>query len=101
MRIVDEPLLNYFRHKRACEYCGNDRAPGFDPHHVFCKGMGSGGRLDVCLNLLALCRNCHQAFHDGHTPRHKFIEIIAYREGLEPDQVVAAIWTLRRRERAA
>jgi hypothetical protein len=38
-----------------------------EPHHVFAKGMGGGGRLDIRWNLVALgssvlldCR-CHRA----------------------------------------
>jgi hypothetical protein len=103
--IVNEDLLSYFRKQHFCELCGRRIAYGepAHPHHVECRGMGGGTRLDVALNLLSACWQCHDKAHNGDAAklRQEGIEIIAYREGLEVDQVQQAIWTLTRRDKYA
>lgn len=55
-RIVDEEILEYFRHGQ-CMICSKH---GVDPCHI--RSRGSGGP-DADFNLLKLCRNCHQQQH--------------------------------------
>lgn len=96
MRIVDEAILQVFR-GRPCELC-NMPAPS-DPHHVEPCGMDNGKRLDVALNLISLCRECHQNVQEGGQRSRALCEqTIAYREGLEgPADVREAIWRLIQR----
>jgi hypothetical protein len=98
--IIDEKLLDYFRDKRICELCGR-RIPWKEkahPHHVQARGHGGGSRLDVALNVLGACWQCHS---DAGTPEGKeqCLEVVAYREGLLVEQVQEAIWRLLRRDK--
>lgn len=83
-----------FRLKGRCERCSK-RGP-VEPHHVFTKGMGGATRLDVKINLLALCRVCHDGFHLGRISRDELLDIIAAREGVTRVDLIEAIWILRR-----
>ena len=47
MRVVNESLLAYLR-TLPCAFCG--AAPPSQVHHVHCRGIGGGSRLDVWLN---------------------------------------------------
>lgn len=97
MKITDEPLLDVFR-ARPCEWCG--APPRSDPHHVYRKGMGGGARLDVCLNLISACRECHQKQEDGRISRSEQWERVAAREGLvSGDDAKEAVWRLLRRDK--
>lgn len=98
MRIVNERLLDEFRSARCCEWC---RQPArCEAHHVFCRGMGSATRLDVRVNLLSLCRLCHQKFHDGNILRCDLLAIVAQREGRLQDEIEREIYALRRAPKA-
>lgn len=55
MKIVEE------RSKGICEYCNSNKAT--DPHHICEIGMGGGNRLDIPINILHVCRICHN--HDN------------------------------------
>lgn len=56
-RKVDEELLETVR-LLPCMGCKAD--PPNDPHHVTSKGAGGD---DVWTNLMPLCRECHQEWH--------------------------------------
>ena len=43
-----------------CKHCGNT---AHDIHHIIPKGRNKGG-TNHPLNLIPLCRTCHNAFHD-------------------------------------
>jgi hypothetical protein len=87
MTIIDEELLDQFRRKTRCEYCKQHSRSGCDPHHYKAKGMGGGKRLDHPWNMIALCRACHSAVHDGNIPRCSLLLIIATREGAAQDAI--------------
>lgn len=90
MRREDEHLLRYFRTKQ-CEKCGRTCGGAAQPHHVKPRGHGSGSRLDVAANLIALCWECHESLQEGG--RKAQIEcwtIIAAREGLSSWRVCEA-----------
>lgn len=79
MKIVCESLLDEYRRKKRCEWCGtpsNDRA---HPHHYKCRGLGGGHQLDLCINIVALCPTCHAKAHGGQIARHKIGLILAVR----------------------
>ena len=97
MRIVNEDLLAEFRRYQSCEWCGKRCWP--DPHHVFCRGMGGGSRLDIRINLLALCRECHSQVHGGEIRRIDLLMVVAGRENVQIDAIVEEIWRLRRERR--
>lgn len=92
MRIIDESLLDIFRHKTKCHWCGL-RTDGCDPAHAFSRGAG---RLDIAINLIALCRECHTANHAGHIMRCDLLAIIAVREGVLQPDIEAVVWWIRR-----
>lgn len=96
MPIKDEDCLQQFRDKFKCERCG--RRTTVEPHHVTSRGFGGGMRLDVLLNLAALCRDCHQLHHDGKLPKGEIVAVVARREGLTPEQWWEAIWAMRRED---
>jgi predicted HNH restriction endonuclease len=43
-----------------CAYC---KSRSTDIHHLIPKGMGGSKTKDYILNLVALCRNCHNIAH--------------------------------------
>lgn len=93
MIIKDEPLLDEFRAKR-CEYCGYHAAC---PHHLWARGIGGGGRLDIRVNLVALCTVCHTQHHAGNPPyKAVLLNIVAAREGVTVDEIHETVWALRR-----
>lgn len=77
MKIEDPDLLFQFRLKLRCEHCGK-RGP-VDPHHLFSRGFGGGTRLDIAINLIALCRKCHDEFHNGKIKLFDLLKIVAKR----------------------
>jgi len=98
MTIIDENLLQYFRRKDRCELCGMPNQLGVDPHHIKPRGMGGGSRLDVVLNLIALCRACHIRAEAGTPTQLALWHLVADREGLRNGTMVQdAIRTLLRR----
>lgn len=99
MKIVKPYLLAHFRAKAWCEWCGNPGA--VDPHHIFGRGLGGGTRLDIRINLIALCRICHNAYHSSHIMRTDLLAKVAAREGMLQDDIVSEIYRLRRSPRNA
>jgi hypothetical protein len=95
MKLVDEDLLREFRAKRKCEHCRRV-VSGCDPHHIFCRGMGGGGRIDHPYNLVGLCRECHCRVHAGQLERKHLLAIVAEREGITEPQAVQLLMDLRR-----
>lgn len=97
MKVVDEELLDKFRRPGPCEWCG-ERGPR-EPHHVFSKGMGGHQRFDLRINLISLCRECHQRFHDGGLRRDDFLHAVAQREGTTVREIEDEIYRLRREQK--
>lgn len=95
MIIADEKLLATYRGPGFCEHCRR-MTPRRQPHHIFCRGMGGAHRLDVAINLIALCPDCHARFHNGRILRATFLAIVAQREGRLQDEMEAELWRLRR-----
>lgn len=96
MKILDPDLLAEFRNAVRCEWCRRPNGDGLDPHHLYGRGMGGGNRLDIRLNLLSLCRVCHQEFHDGQIPRFSLLAIVAFRENMLQDRIEEIIHRIRR-----
>lgn len=96
MKVIDEELLRVFRNKLRCEHCGTATMFKLHPHHLWCRGMGGGSRLDVPLNLIALCASCHGMVHDGHILRCTLIAIVAAREKVFQGDVCEEIYRLLR-----
>ena len=94
--IEDDALLNYYRNQERCSRCLQPCWP-CEPHHCYRKGMGGGSRMDVCLNILAVCRACHQHLQEAPGGREEGWRLIEKREGLEEGQAEAAVWVLLRR----
>ena len=51
MKLIDEALLDRFRHAERCEWCGKKTPQGCDPAHIFSRGAG---RVDIAGNLVSL-----------------------------------------------
>jgi hypothetical protein len=96
MKIIDEDLLNDFRTAPCCEWCKKKNRGGLQPHHIFSRGMGGSSRLDVAINLTALCAICHRMVHDGHIARFDLLAIVAVREGMMQDKIEEEIYRLQR-----
>ncbi len=99
MIVIDAKLLQAFRMKERCEYC---RKSVFrcEPHHVRTRGHGGGGRLDIAINLVALCPLCHRSHHDGNEPLTCDLKaIVAARESRLQDDIEAEIAALRKMRR--
>lgn len=79
-----------------CEYCGE--SPRSDPHHVYAGAMG-GSRIDLGINVVALCRHCHMVHHGGHHPtKAECLGIIAARqkEWRTVDEIERELYRVRR-----
>ena len=103
MRVVSEKTLDLFRGRGECSCCGR-WCRRLEPHHWYPKGAGSGARLDIPENLIALgsafdCA-CHKKAEDGNVPRSKLLALIALREGKLPEEVLAVIYDMLRRPKA-
>lgn len=94
MKVVNDDLLAEFRARGVCELCELWRPTS--PHHVFARGMGGGGRLDIRVNLIALCWLCHGAVHSGAVDRDTVLRVVAARERTRPGAIIALIHKLRR-----
>ena len=95
MRIIDEELLASFSGAGRCEFCGK-ASQQRHAHHVHSRGSG---RLDIAINIVSLCPMCHADAHAGVTTRYEFLAIIAVREGIMQDAIVAEIHRLRRADK--
>ncbi len=87
MRIACEQLLDVFRNADRCAVaeCRRLTPWGADPMHLYAKGMGSGGRLDIPCNLVSGCRLCHTYNHNDRAPtRTMLIANVGLRYGVEP-----------------
>ena len=85
MKIVDVDLIILLHEEiDRCELC--NAAGKLEVHHIFPRGMGGGGRLDIPWNLLVVCRDCHQHCQAGKIPKREQLGIAAERE----------IWRLKR-----
>lgn len=94
MKIENPELLAFFRCKKRCEYCQYPTPDGADPHHLFSRGAG---HLDIRINLISLCRQCHSRNHDGNHPDFDdLIRIISRREGVASWRIVSEVYRLRR-----
>ena len=99
--IVDEAMLDRFRGPGACELCGAE-FPVRVPHHLFARGVGGGGRVDIPENLVSLgpegqwkCR-CHHLIHNGSIPRRCVLAVVAIREGKTIEEIENAVYAARR-----
>lgn len=63
MIIPDEKLLDDFRTFGRCDVC--DYVGAREPHHIVKRGMDGGSRMDIRINLLATCRDCHRRIEDA------------------------------------
>lgn len=97
MIVINEKLLDEFRRKARCEFCGRKARGGLDAHHIYAKGMGGGSRLDIRRNLVGLCRECHTSHHAGNEPlRCDLMALVATRENCLQDDIKEEVWRLRR-----
>jgi hypothetical protein len=100
VKIIDEATLDLFRVPVPCEWC--KLRPSTDPHHIYAKGMGGGGRLDIRINICSLCRTCHNGAH-AHGDPHitELLRIVSRREKLPVGTILDRIYELRRLPKGA
>ncbi len=102
MIIENELLLAELRLPGRCCLC-NRMCHVREPAHIIAKGMGSGRRLDVPLNLLSLgsttrfeCE-CHRKLHDQRTHTEEQLMLYAAsREGaaMNGGEVFQLLWQI-------
>ena len=63
----------------ACEFC-NRTDQRLEVHHIWAKGIGGGSRMDVPINLIVVCKPCHDLAHKGDISRRELFGIAAERE---------------------
>lgn len=85
MKIISEKTLDLYRGPGRCQFCGNSCSKR-EPHHLRAKGLGSGKRIDIPINLIALgstplfqC-SCHTKIGDGNIKAANVLAIVAQRE---------------------
>ena len=94
MIITNELLLDEFRAKVECAWCGRRTLQGCHPHHIFSRGAG---RLDVRINIVNLCWRCHFDHHNGLRPlRCDLLAVVAARENVLQPDIKAVVYLLRR-----
>lgn len=101
MLIVRPEALRLVKMQTRCEYCGKQIRTGLAPHHLTTRGMGGGSRLDVAFGLIGLCpqlqgKDCHNRLHMGKIKDEELLAIVAQRERVNPEDIMAAIYLLRR-----
>lgn len=94
MRVPDEDLLDAFRAARRCDLCGLPIYDRAEPHHVYPKGAGSGSRVDIRENIMAVHRNCHASIEAGNVHREVCWLIVALREGKTPEEVKTLVYRI-------
>lgn len=96
MKISNDELLQTFREKTVCEWCGVRVMTGLDPAHVFARGRGDAFRMDIPENLAGLCRICHSKNHAGGRPnRDDLLLIVGHREKILVDDLEDHLRRLR------
>lgn len=103
MKVENEQLLQAFREKKRCEICGEPATVPLHPHHIYARGMGGAARLDVSINLLAVCPADHTAIHlgsltikDRKATRRDLLDFVARREGTTIEAIEAELFRLLR-----
>lgn len=92
---INDDLLAAFARQNKCEHC-NCQGP-VEGHHIFSRGLGGGTRLDIPINLIAICRRCHDGYHNRRDPTQAaLLRIAARREGVTYNVAVDLMFRLRR-----
>ena len=76
--ISPETMAEMHAESTVCENCC-----GLGPlecHHIFARGAGGGQRLDVRINLIMLCKECHEHAQRNRIPRRTLLALAAERE---------------------
>jgi hypothetical protein len=94
VKFISPETVALFRRPGLCEYCFR-RCHLTEPHHCFARGRGDAFRMDLSENLIALCFECHRAFHFGAIQRDDLLAVIAAREGLWPPDLRDILTRLR------
>lgn len=97
MKVIDENMLDRFRHATSCSWCSRPTPTGCDPAHYIAKGTDSHKRMDLPENLASLCRRCHTSSHDGNEPTpDQLAVVIAAREELAVEPMKNFLWAVQR-----
>lgn len=98
MKIINEELMDEFRDAPRCEWCKKPTRGRLDPHHLWKRGIGGGWRLDCRLNLISLCRPCHNLAEDDTADRGSLVAIVSQRERVTfgEQDMQELVWMLRR-----
>ena len=92
VRLRDPKAIDAAR-KPYCEVCG--RPAQGEPHHIIPRSVGGA---DHKLNLIQLCRRCHYGdVASGKLKPEQLFAIIAKREGMAVEEVIAEVNRMRGR----
>lgn len=95
MKVIDDALLAEFRNRARCEFCQRPCRTGLDPHHLMARGRGSAFRMDLRINLAALCRLCHRRVHAGEISQAELLAVVAKREGRDVNEMEEELRRMR------
>lgn len=108
VKIPRPKLLKQFQGPGYCELCGLYAAVR-EPHHLWRKGHGGGGTLDIRINLISLGGSCllpsgrrrfscfcHDRIHNGKIAPAHVLAIVAAREGTTPETITEVMDLFRR-----
>ncbi len=94
MRIINPACVAAFSGLARCEWCKRPAWGGTQAHHIHSRGAG---QLDIRINLIGLCVECHHAVHNtGEITRFDLLAVVAVRERWNQDAIVAEVHRLRR-----
>ena len=96
MQWIEEAILTLFRNEGLCDWCMLP-CKQRDPHHtVIRRGTGGGSRIDLAINLTALCHGCHLEHHAGHAPlKCDLMAVIAAREKIDQQTIKDVLRAIR------
>ena len=88
VKIIDEEALARIRKQARCELC-HGVVNSTQPHHILSRARG--GRIDLPVNLIGLCQECHDAVHDSETEEADLWARAAAREEHDPEDMRAVV----------
>lgn len=101
MIIVNDVLLKSFHRPGQCDFCGKF-CPELEPHHLVCRGIGGGSRIDADFCILAVGAKLQCLCHNGRhslKPNPTADEMLEKKSEIldcQPEDIRRAVYFLRK-----